>query len=73
MDRRYMVKQRIGQLTTSRGAELALYETGDTKWLLVDPLYYTGSVGTFSSLCAAFPIEKKKLNKDWKGWRQQLH
>jgi len=70
MDRRYMVKQRIGQWTNHRGQEFALYETGDSKWVLLDPMIPMGSPGTFASSCSQFPYEKKRMPK---GWRNQVH
>lgn len=70
MDRRYMVKQRIGQWTNSRGKEFGVYETGDTKYILLDPLIPMGSPYTFASALMAFPYEKKKMPK---GWRKEIH
>jgi len=59
MDSRYMVKQYIGKLQISSG-QFQVFMTGNPKWLLFDPLH-----NGFST-CMQFPVEKKRLRRDWR-------
>lgn len=59
MDRRYMVKQYVAVVANARGQRFRVFQTGDDKWYLFDPLDPNDCSG-----CIAFPVEKKNLRDD---------
>lgn len=69
VDRRYTVKQRLGQITTEAGLEMVVYSTGAASWYLFCPLIEI-SPGTFVQGDLAFPYRGKDLKR---GWRKRLH
>jgi hypothetical protein len=60
MDRRYMVKQYVAVVRTQTGQRFRVFETGNEKWYLFDPLV----PGCDSSGCIQFPVEKRRLRDD---------
>jgi len=69
MDARYMVKQRLGQITTSFGTELEVFTTGMPSWYLFCPMQNIGH-GTFSSGTIQAAYHSKDLVR---GWKRRLH
>ena len=68
MDRRYMIKQRVGQITTKTG-ELEVFTTGLPGYFLFCPMQSLGN-GTFAS----GTIQISHHNRDLvRGWRRRLH
>lgn len=60
MDRRYMVKGRLGQVTTRTSLEMAVYTTGLPSWYLFCPMQQV-SPGTFVQGTLAFSYHGKDL------------
>lgn len=56
MDRRFMVKQWVGEILTAHGAKFRVFTTGDDRWYLFDPISPDGGSG-----CIAFPVLKSRL------------
>ena len=69
MDARYMVKQRLGQITTRLGLELEVFTTGLPGYYLFCPMQNLGH-GTFAS----GTIQISHHNWDLvTGWKRRLH
>lgn len=60
MDRRYMVKQYVAQVRSRTGQYFRVFQTGEEKYYLFDPL--DGKDGC--SRCNGFPVVKRDLRPD---------
>ena len=69
MDRRYMVKQRLGQITTRTGLELEVFTTGLPSYYVFCPMRRLGS-GTFASGTIQVSHHARDLVR---GWKRLLH
>ena len=67
-DQRFMVKQRLGQIT-GQYAEFEVFTTGDPRWLLFCPMQPLGN-GHFASGTLQHPVLISNLKP---GWRAKLH
>jgi hypothetical protein len=72
MDQRYMVKQYVAVVKNERGVRFRVFETGDSKFYLFDPLDKYDC-----STCCQFPVRKSELRPDIRralahGWGNSL-
>lgn len=55
-----MVKQWLGEIETEGGDRYRVFETGDAKFVLIDPIDRHGA-----SLCMQFPMRKTRMRRGW--------
>ena len=56
---RYGVKQYVAVVQNRRGQKFMVFQTGDAKYYLFDPLRPDGTSG-----CIGFPVKKTDLRRD---------
>lgn len=62
-----MVKQYVGLVRDPKtAATFQVFETGDSRFLLFDPMVRSTPNGAWTSACMQFPVRKRELRRGWR-------